>query len=223
MQIFKQFVSKLPNRWQIELKRLHYARQIKKNRFVTDEPEYKILHRLINPGDWVIDVGANVGHYTKKFSELVGPQGRVIALEPIPITFSLLSANTLMFTYPNVTLINAAASNESGVVYMSIPKAPTGLTDYYQAHISSDVENTLMVFAISLDSLNIDHPIALVKIDVEGHEASVLAGMRNLIEAWHPVLIVETGSQEVISHLKELGYSAERLKNSPNVLFKPKV
>ncbi len=30
MQIFKQFVSKLPNRWQIELKRLHYARQIKK-------------------------------------------------------------------------------------------------------------------------------------------------------------------------------------------------
>ena len=223
MQIFKQFVSKLPNRWQIELKRLHYARQIKKNCFVTDEPEYKILHRLINPGDWVIDVGANVGHYTKKFSELVGPQGRVIALEPIPITFSLLSANTLMFTYPNVTLINAAASNESGVVYMSIPKAPTGLIDYYQAHISSDVENTLMVFAISLDSLNIDHPIALVKIDVEGHEASVLAGMRNLIEAWHPVLIVETGSQEVISHLKELGYSAERLKNSPNVLFKPKV
>lgn len=72
-----------------------------------------------------------------------------------------------------------------------------------------------------LDSLCINHHIALIKIDAEDHEAFVLAGMRKLIEAWHPILIVETGSKDVIADLTALGYVPERLQNSPNVLFKP--
>lgn len=223
MQLFKQLVARLPHRWQTELKRVHYSRQINKNSFVTDEPEYKILHNLITPGDWVIDVGANVGHYTKRFSELVGTNGRVIAFEPVPTTFSLLSANTELFTHSNVTLINAAVSSKLEVLGMSIPNFATGLANYYQAHLSSTTDGALSVLTLSLDSLNINQRIALVKIDAEGHEAFVLSGMQKLVEKYHPVLIVENPSKEVNANLNLLGYGSETLPNSPNVIFKQKI
>jgi FkbM family methyltransferase len=223
MPLLKQLAARLPHRWQTELKRIHVARQIKKGSFVTAEPEYKLLHNFINPGDWVVDIGANVGHYTKRFSELVGAHGRVIAFEPVPTTFFLLSANVQLFAHPNVTLINAAVSDKLDVVGMSMPKFSTGLTNYYEAHLSSAADSALSVLTMSLDSLGINQHIALVKIDVEGHEAFVLAGMRKLLEASHPVLIVETGSKEVIADLTALGYVPEKLQNSPNVLFRPNV
>ena len=109
MNVLKQLACKLPATLQNDLKRIHYRRQIKKGVFVTSEPEYQRLHTLIAPGDWVIDVGAKVGHYTKRFSELVGPGGRVIAFEPVPETFALLSSNVLLFRFMNVTLMNVAA------------------------------------------------------------------------------------------------------------------
>ena len=76
---------------------------------------------------------------------------------------------------------------------------------------------------MSLGYLRRSEHIALVKIDTEGQEALVLAGMRKLIEAAHPVLSVETGSKEIVADLKTMGYGLEKLKNSPNLLFKPNV
>lgn len=223
MSLLKNLAAQLPHRWQTELKRIHFRRQINRGSFVTDEPEFKILHNLINSRDWVIDIGANVGHYTKRFSELVGDHGRVIAFEPVPTTFSLLSANVQLFSHTNVSLINAAVSDKLDVVGMSMPKFSTGLTNYYEAHLSSAPDNELSVLTVSLDSFCINQQIALVKIDTEGHEAFVLAGMRKIIEASHPFLIVETGSKEVIDELTALGYVSEKLQNSPNVLFRPSI
>lgn len=222
MQLLKQFAAKLPKQWQTELKRIYFGRRIKKDTFVTGEPEYNILQDLISPGDWVIDIGANVGHYTKRFSELVEAHGRVIAFEPVPTTFSLLSANVQLFAHPNVSLINAAASDKLDVVGMSMPKFSSGLYNYYQAHLSSTEGNALSVLTISLDSLSINQRIALVKIDAESHEYFVLIGMQKLIKKHHPVLIIETSSNEVIANLKSLGYVPEKLYRSPNILFKQK-
>jgi predicted methyltransferase len=111
----KKLASRLPSLWQQELKRLYYRCQIHRQTFETTEPEFLILDQLISAGDWVIDIGANVGHYTKRFSDLVGPQGRVIAVEPVPDTFALLAANVLLFQYRNVTLLNLAASDQTTV------------------------------------------------------------------------------------------------------------
>ena len=220
MPIVKKLLSKIPYRWQMELKRLHFRRQINKNTFLTSEPEFKILNELIRPGDWVIDIGANVGHYTKRFSELVGPKGRVIAIEPVPATFSLLAANVQLFTYANVTLFNIAISDKMEIVGISIPKFSSGMTNYYQAHLTSSSDSEFSVLTLPLDSLDIRQRIGLVKIDAEGHESFVLAGMRKLIEASHPILIVETESEQLIRGLEEMGYHSEKMKNSPNYLFK---
>jgi FkbM family methyltransferase len=221
MSLLKTIAARLPSCWQAELKRIHAARQIKKGTFLTDEPEYDILHHFIGPGDWVIDIGANVGYYTKRFSELVGDRGRVIAFEPVPTTFSLLSANAQLFAYPNVTLINAAVSEWMDIVGIDMPKFSTGLTNYCEARITSTQDSSLSVLTIPLDSLFMNQCIALVKIDVEGHESFVIGGMQRLIERQHPVLIVETSSENVVSRLNSLGYVSEKMPNSPNVLFKP--
>jgi FkbM family methyltransferase len=222
MRLLKQIAARLPNRLQAEMKRIYFGRQICKDTFSTDEPEYKILAQLIKAEDWVIDIGANVGHYTKRLSEIVGAKGRVIAFEPVPTTFSLLAANAQLFAYPNVTLINAAVSDKLGMVGMFIPKASTGLTNYQQAHLTSAEDSAITVLTLSIDSLCISQRIALVKIDTEGHETFVLGGMKKLLSAHHPILIIETGSKEVIADLSALGYVPEKLQNSPNLIFKPK-
>jgi FkbM family methyltransferase len=211
----------LPAQWQHELKRLHFRRQIRRGEFLTWEPEYSMLSSLISPGDWVVDVGANVGHYTKRFAELVGPAGRVIAFEPVPETFALLVANLSTVPLSNITLINAAASEGTGLVSMSIPVFPTGLRNYYQAQISeASSGGDITTLTLAIGSLGFKHRIALVKIDAEGHEAGVLSGMHELLKNDHPILIVETDSAKLQESLRAIGYGVQRLERSPNLLFR---
>ncbi|PPI84716.1 hypothetical protein KEHDKFFH_08415 [Marinobacter maroccanus] len=221
MSMIKRLAAQLPKSWQVELKRIHYGNQIRRNNFVTDEPEYEILKDLINPGDWVVDIGANVGHYTKKFSELVGDSGRVIAIEPVPVTFSILAANTQKFKKLNVTLINAGISDTLSIAGISVPAFSTGLDNYYQAHISPSSDSELSVLTLPLDSLNLPSKVSLIKIDAEGHEEFVLKGMQELIKKSRPVLIIETGSEKIVNELAQFDYVQEKLKNSPNLLFRP--
>lgn len=221
MTLLKHLAARLPPLLQHELKRLNYRRQIRGNRFFTGEPEFAIAGDLAGPGDWVIDVGANVGHYTKRFSELVGAAGRVLAFEPVPRTFALLAANALLFRDSNVTLFNVAASDRTEPVGMAIPSFSSGLVNYYEAHLSTLADSELGVLSLGIDALGISHRIALVKIDAEGHEGAVLEGMKSMLSRDKPILIVETGSGEVTSFLGSLGYGSERLPGSPNLLCKP--
>ena len=214
--VLKRFAAQLPEGAQHELRRLFFRQQIRRNRFVTDEQEYKLLDRFIATGDWVLDIGANVGHYTLRMSELVGGNGRVIAFEPVPETFALLAANARLFPHRNVSLLNVAVSDHTDRVGMQIPHFSKGLTNYYQARITSDDES-LTILTLPVDSLSLP-TVKLVKVDVEGHELPVLRGMRLLIERDHPVLIVETASHETTNLIGSLGYRVERLPGSSNIL-----
>jgi FkbM family methyltransferase len=214
----KKLAARLPSSWQHELKRLRCRRQIHHGAFGTAEPEFSILHHLVTAGDWVLDIGANVGHYTKKFSDLVGPHGRVIAVEPVPDTFALLAANVLLFRYPNVTLLNLAASDRTTAIGIRIPASETGLKNYYRATVAA-AESGLQIMAIALDSLALSHPVRLIKIDAEGHDPVVLQGAERLLARDHPTVIVETSTPAAVETLVRLGYIGENLPASPNTLF----
>jgi len=216
--ILKRTAARLPNRWQQQLKRILFGFQIRGGRFYTSEPEYAFLSRLISPGDWVLDIGANVGHYTIRFSELVHRDGRVFAFEPVPETFELLAANTALTELNNITLINAAASDSVGLVGMKIPQFDTGLDNYYMAHTAID-EYRFRALQIPVDSLALPHSIRLAKIDTEGNELLVLRGMVELLRRDHPLLIVEDNVAEAVTFLDELGYSTIKIKGSSNRIF----
>ena len=216
----KKLAAQLPKQWQQELKRIYFRWQIRKNCFVTDEQEYHILETLIGKGDWVIDIGANIGHYTAKFSKLVGKNGRVIAFEPVPHTFELLAANSSFLPDPNVTLINAAVSTNVGIANIDIPKFESGLENYYMANLTGNATD-LKVLCLPLDSFYFPNLITLIKIDAEGHELSVLEGMKTLLNRDHPHLIVEdNNSPELVAFLKKLGYVDQKFKGSSNRIFR---
>lgn len=222
MPLLKSLAARLPPLWQTELKRVHFGRQIAGNTFDTSEAEFKLLPQFLKPGDWAIDIGANVGQYTKRMSDLVGAEGRVIAFEPVPVTFSLLAANVVRFAHCNVTLINAAVSERMDVLGMDIPRFATGLTNYYEARLVQGSAAATRVLTLPVDALSVDKPIALIKIDAEGHEAFVMAGMRRLVDRFKPILIVETGSPELIASIEQMGYEVSRVAGSSNVVCRPR-
>lgn len=219
--LLKRIAARLPRAWQQELKRLYFARQVRRRTFVTNEVEYGMLPQFVSAGDWALDIGANVGHYTARLSELVGPGGRIIAFEPVPDAFALLAANVARLPHQNVTLLNVAASDTARVEGMDIPRFDTGLDNFYMAKLVKG-EAALGVLCVTIDGLGLDHPVRLVKIDAEGHEVWVLKGMCRLLERDRPILIIEDNSREITTLLDGLGYESERLVGSSNRIFRPR-
>lgn len=216
--MLKRVARLLPARWQHELKRLHYARAVRRGSIRTDwEPEFLVLHEFVSAGDWVIDVGANIGHYTARLGSLVGATGRVIAVEPVPETFAYLTS--AVRGLDNVTLLCVAATSEPRQVGITVPRA-RGATDHYSARVSGAGEAVdATALGVPLDALALPQRVALVKIDTEGHELAVLEGMPNLLARDRPALIVEDNDPAVPAHLARLGYRSHKYPGSSNVCY----
>jgi FkbM family methyltransferase len=220
-RLLQGVVAHLPKGTQFELRRANFLRQIRRGSFVPDEPEMAEITRHVRAGDLVIDVGANVGHYTCHMSKCVGPSGRVLAFEPIPVSFALLAANVCASGASNVTLFNVALSSSAAVLSMTVPPYEhSQLKNYYQARISSEGEYP--VLCLPLDAIPIPGSARLVKIDAEGHDLQVLMGMKSLLQRDRPVLIVEASRTGLIaSWLSERGYSIRKAGGSCNIVAEP--
>lgn len=216
----KRCSARLSPSWQAVLKRNYYANQIRRGSFRAPEPEFEMLPNLISQGDWALDIGANVGHYALRLSDLVGEQGRVLAFEPVPVTFGLLTSNSALASHRNITLINAAASDTVRIAGMTIPKdSDHGPDNLYLARLAG-ANSDLLVLCLTVDSLALSHRIRLAKIDTEGHELAALRGMKRLLERDHPVLVVEDNDPEVPAFLAQLRYSSEKVAGSSNRIFR---
>lgn len=214
----RRFVSRLPGHHQQAIRRFYYARKFTRKGFTYNEPEFERLDAWLDEGDWVLDIGANVGQYACRFAQLVGRTGHVIAFEPVPETFDILASNVARFALRNVTLLNVAASDRSELAGITIPLTAGGVRNYYWAQLSRDRPD-FRVLCLPVDALGIQAEVRLVKIDVEGHELAVLRGMRGLLERCHPKLIVEDNVPEVASFLAGIGYSPGRHDDSPNFVY----
>jgi len=224
MKAAKSVAAKLPRSVQQELQRWLYTAKIKSGKFGHFEPEYGRLSDWVKPGDTVLDVGANVGIYSARLSELVGRDGHVFAFEPIARTFQLLTSNSRLFPYPNITLLNAAASSSSGFVQLQIPKFDSGLEAFTRAGVADskpdDGHSVYSAFCLQIDSLAIPTKVSFVKIDVEGHEFMVLQGMERILREDKPILVVEGDDPEVVAYLKNLGFESEKISGSENSIFR---
>lgn len=221
MSLFRRLTTYLPESVRTDLRRMLHRRQIRKGGFgAWGDPEFHLLPSIVGSGDWVLDIGANVGDYTVRLSELVGPAGRVIAVEPTPGAFELLASNVRALPHANVTLLNVAASDHHHVGKMAVPEWSHGGPNHYRAHITEKPDG-FSVLCIPLDSLRITHPVRLVKIDTEGWDNTVLSGIRTLIERDRPYLIVEVLDFQSVQWLEQLGYRVTQDPQSPNLLCTP--
>lgn len=204
-------------------KRWHYVRELE-NFDERDEKDLIVAKELVKEGEAVIDIGANVGIYTKILSERVTAQGRVYSIEPVPQTFSLLTHCVKRLGLSNVKLLNIGISDSKRSVSMVVPPYASGGENFYMAHIvlgshKDASENTFQVKVQTLDSifLEADEKITFIKCDVEGHEWPVICGARKIIETTRPAWLIEisgnpdnssTDAQKVFAYLEGNGYSA---------------
>lgn len=183
----------------------------------------RVFSKLIKPGNVVIDVGANWGSHTLLFSQLTGPDGLVVALEPLLAAFSELEWHIKANGCHNTRAIQVAASDKDGKAFFTVAESPWmgGLTEAY-AHQQQAVVNQIAVPTRTLDSLVAERGlkrIDLVKIDVEGAESKVLLGGRDLIRRFQPCFVIDLHTPEQDVGIAQLltaeGYRLTRLSGPP--------
>jgi len=86
--------------------------------------ELAVIGQMVKPGMVVADVGSNIGTHTLAMATMVGPSGLVVAFEPQPFTFRLLSANLLENGIQNVVAINAGDRDRES--WLAVPEMNYG-------------------------------------------------------------------------------------------------
>lgn len=141
------------------------------------------MERLVEPGDTVVDIGANVGYFTLLLSTLVGPQGKVIAIEAHPEIAAANRANLDRNAVTNVRLISAAVTDEVGEVTLyEGPATNIGSTSIMAergGRGSIQVPGRPLFEHLSGEQLD---RISLVKIDIEGAEVPVVRQLLDRID-----------------------------------------
>jgi FkbM family methyltransferase len=205
------------------IKKRHYLRLLR-SASLEKEPELKVIRYLLKPGDSVIDIGANVGVYSKILSELVGPEGHVYSIEPFPPTFEILCHNVRKLRLDNIEPLNVAVSDSQGIVTMALPYNSSGAETHYRAYIvTNPVEKgkieTATVRAATIDSrfLSESGTISFIKCDVEGHEPACIKGAAKFLAQSQAVWLIEisgepdttdSAAHNVFQILRNQGYSA---------------
>ncbi|WP_425989011.1 FkbM family methyltransferase [Brevundimonas sp. TWP2-3-2] len=147
----------------------------------------------IKPGMRVVDAGANHGYYTVFFADLVGPEGRVAAVEPSPRTASLLRQTVIVNGFDSRVSVfeNALVATDGETLVFhtpsSEPKNARVVTSDHAGHL-----DMVEVTGARLDTLIADWPrVDFIKVDVEGAEEAALSGAWGVIERDRPELLLE--------------------------------
>jgi|SRR5215831_4602817 len=190
---------------------------------------YGFLEKQVKQGADVIDIGAHIGLFSVRCSQLTGPTGKIIAFEPTPGTFSILKDTLRINNTGNVVPLQAAVSGDAG------------MATFYVSHTAGCNSNSLVknksekelsaydVQLYTIDGIVEEYSLkpSLIKIDVEGAELDVLKGGGKtfrelkpaLILGLHPAFIKQKGDQleSIWQILSEAGYT---IKEGGNALTK---
>ena len=147
-----------------------------------ENTETECIRTHVKKGDLVIDIGANIGHYTVLFSCLTGPQGKVYAFEPDPENFDLLSKSISYFRLQNVVPEMKAVSNTASTRRLFLKDGTSN--HFYHASDTDCNDAFIDVNTISLDEYFSDsgQRIDFIKMDIEGAEMLVLQGMSRVLD-----------------------------------------
>ena len=177
------------------------------------------LPQLVRKGDVAIDIGANLGYYTRPLADIVGVEGTVYAVEPVPVIFSVLERNVRGCR--NVHLMNYALGKEECDVEMANDSVAevgyfgTGRNFVSEGALSKSAVRFTARMRRGSDLFGGLERIDFIKCDIEGYERVVMPELRTLIERHHPTVLIETDGEtrhEIIEMFREMGYRAYMLE-----------
>lgn len=181
------------------------------------------LKELVGEGHYCLDIGANLGYYTRPLSRLVGPKGRVYAVEPMAPTREVLSYNVRRCA--NVEILPYALGEERRTVVMANDSARetgylgTGRNEVHLKREGCEVEHAAEMrrgteLFGSLPRLD------FIKCDVEGYEWAIMQEMRPLLERYRPTVLIESGGENrprIVALFEELGYRGYTLDQGKEI------
>ncbi|MCA1562896.1 MAG: FkbM family methyltransferase [Acidobacteria bacterium] len=192
--------------------------------------ETSLAARLLRPGMTVVDVGANWGYFTLAAAHWVGRTGRVMAFEPEPRLFDILTRNCELNALAQVRARRKAVAKTAGRLSFRayVEEAGNwGVTAVADDPRDADFECEAVGLDAALDAEAVEE-VDVVKVDVEGAEADVLTGMsRGLAAGRYRYVILECHPEalharalsvaEAISPLARAGYRLWTIDHSPRV------
>lgn len=188
-------------------------------------PVQEAIVAALAPGAVFFDVGANVGFFALLAARAVGPEGRVVAFEPVPELAGAIVDNAGRNDL-DVTVLPVAVGGADGREPLHLARHPGGAA-LASAGPPPDRRGELDVEVRTLDALVAEGAVPapdVVKIDVEGAEPAVLAGMTELLRTRRPVVVCELDGptraevdrkvEEVRTILDACGYGVRRLRDA---------
>ena len=186
------------------------------------EEEINFLRQVVQPGQTVMDIGANYGVYALSLARRVGPQGTVWAFEPAADTARYLAQSIAANATPWLRLEQVALSDHVGTAWLHKP-GQSELNSLHAVGAQGEGEpvelTTLDACMERWEGLTPD----LLKIDAEGEEKRILTGGRRMLETTSPLVMFELkeGSQlhlDLLQAFEEMGYACYRLVPGLGVL-----
>jgi FkbM family methyltransferase len=179
-------------------------------------PELFYLKKIIQPGDTVIDIGANLGYYATKMAALVGPTGAVYMVEPVPQFQKTLLKNTKNYHKTCVLIPYALGDNEQMIAFET--PLSSGNQHHGTTKVAEQNKGDIEVQMKKADDVfgAITTKIKFVKCDVEGHENKLLPAMIATIQAHRPMMQVEVEANNrafLYDWYQGLDYCVMLLKN----------
>lgn len=180
-----------------------------------DEHEISFLKSQVKKGDVVLDIGSNIGFYTKIMSSLVGEPGKVHCFEPDKINFKHLL--TSVSSLPNVVLNNKAVADTTGKIEIFTSHR---LNVDHRTYKPEKYESSYFIDAIALDDyFTKDTRVDFIKMDIQGAEMSALKGMKKILadnrnvkvltELWpHGLRSAGSSEMELLNFIADLGFKS---------------
>ena len=159
-----------------------------------------ILTSRVRPGDTVWDVGANIGFVSVLSARLVGPEGHVVAFEPVPDNVKRVRAAIEVNHLTNLELVEAALFDEPGTMSLSLGATHT-TGSITRAEAGADLTVEVTTFDAVADRLGAPD---FVKMDIEGAEAGALRGATRLLAGRSTGWVIEVHSPELLDEVRAL-------------------
>jgi len=150
-----------------------------------DATEISLLKKFIKPGDTVLDIGANVGFYTRIISGLAGKDGYVHAFEPDPVNYRHLSDSVK--NLKNVSINNAAVNNVPGELKLYTSNL---LNVDHRSYPVDDFGTTFTVKAETIDQYMAGRRVNFIKMDIQGAEFFALEGMKQTLDSNSDIMML---------------------------------
>jgi FkbM family methyltransferase len=162
-------------------------------RYEIEKNETLFWQNLIKEGDFVFDIGANIGYYTLQAALRAGKQGKVYAFEPVSSTYRKLTDNLKINDFTNIVTENIAGSNQKGEIELFVADEKSTGSSSIAMHVNfSGIKETVPTIRMD-DYIKEKNIIKLniIKIDVEGCEPMVIEGLKESLNALKPYILIE--------------------------------